>query len=162
MVSKGRKFRRNSIVISLLQLVSCGDGFDHSGNNNHRIVKDEEPKDCKCEGSGLSMMSRNEMDKNRMRQGKWTIYGHMKPDLGYPENNVIEEGRYVDDAKQGKWIEYNKNGTIHSFTVFSCDTLHGDTKEFDYEKGLIITSNYFKGEIRDAETTLFSTDHTHN
>lgn len=47
---------------------------------------------------------------NGMKQGYWIVYGKDKPEKGYPENGKIEEGRYVDNRKQGIWIKYHPDG----------------------------------------------------
>ena len=86
----------------------------------------------------------------------------MKPEKGYPENYVIEEGAYNNDRKQGKWLEYYKNGTIYKESMFSCDTLQGESKEYDYENGSIIISNYSKGKIKGVDTILFSPQNAMN
>lgn len=52
----------------------------------------------------------NKEDENGLRQGMWTIWGHMKPEKGYPENGKIEEGPYVNSRKDGEWIKYHKDG----------------------------------------------------
>ena len=44
------------------------------------------------------------------RQGLWTIWGHMIPQKGYPEDGRIEEGGYVDGRKNGEWIKFHKDG----------------------------------------------------
>ena len=52
----------------------------------------------------------NETDENGLKQGMWTIWGHMKPEKGYPEDGKIEEGPYKDDRKNGEWVKYHKDG----------------------------------------------------
>jgi len=52
----------------------------------------------------------NKEDEKGLRQGMWTIWGHMKPEKGYPENGKIEEGGYIDSRKDGEWVKYHKDG----------------------------------------------------
>lgn len=47
---------------------------------------------------------------NGMKQGYWIVYGKDSPDKGYPLEGKIEEGRYLDDRKNGLWIKYHRDG----------------------------------------------------
>lgn len=52
----------------------------------------------------------NVTDEQGMRQGMWTIWGHDNPAKGYPPEGKIEEGKYIDDRKNGEWIKYHIDG----------------------------------------------------
>ena len=52
----------------------------------------------------------NQKDENGLKQGHWIYYGKDKPQYGYPANVKMEEGRYVNDRKEGLWIKYFKDG----------------------------------------------------
>ena len=52
----------------------------------------------------------NQRDENDHKQGQWVYYGKDRPESGYPENGKMEEGRYVDDRKEGLWIRYHIDG----------------------------------------------------
>lgn len=52
----------------------------------------------------------NQRDENNLKQGYWVYYGKDRPESGYPENGKIEEGRYVNDRKEGFWIKYHIDG----------------------------------------------------
>lgn len=45
-----------------------------------------------------------------LKQGYWVVYGKDKPDKGYPPEGKIEEGPYVDNRKEGRWIKYHVDG----------------------------------------------------
>jgi len=38
------------------------------------------------------------------------VYGKDVPNSGYPAKGKIEEGKYVNDKKEGFWIKYHKDG----------------------------------------------------
>ena len=44
------------------------------------------------------------------KQGYWIIYGKDRPGTGIPPEGKVEEGRYVNDRKEGKWIKYHDDG----------------------------------------------------
>jgi len=44
------------------------------------------------------------------KQGKWIIYGKDRPESGIPSAGKVEEGKYVDDRKEGIWIKYHDDG----------------------------------------------------
>ena len=44
------------------------------------------------------------------KQGKWIYYGKDRPEAGIPPEGKVEEGRYVDDRKEGIWIKYHNDG----------------------------------------------------
>ena len=52
----------------------------------------------------------NQRDKNDLKQGHWIYYGKDRPAEGFPANGKIEEGRYVNDRKEGVWIRYHVDG----------------------------------------------------
>jgi len=87
----------------------------------------------------------NETDANGLKQGMWTIWGHMKPEKGYPENGKIEEGPYKDDRKNGEWIKYHKDGkTPRLVGVYVNNRPNGAYKKF-YEHGGIMEEGTFSG-----------------
>lgn len=50
------------------------------------------------------------IDKEGRKQGYWIYYGKDRPEAGFPENGIIEEGRYVDNRKEGVWLKYHRDG----------------------------------------------------
>jgi antitoxin component YwqK of YwqJK toxin-antitoxin module len=47
---------------------------------------------------------------NGMKQGYWIIYGRDIPEKEYPSEGRIEEGKYLDNRKNGFWIKYHPDG----------------------------------------------------
>ena len=56
----------------------------------------------------------NTTDANGLRQGYWVIKGYMTPDMNYGANEVVEEGSFVDNRKEGLWKHYMPNGELRS------------------------------------------------
>lgn len=52
----------------------------------------------------------NQLDSSNKKQGHWIYFGKDRPDSGYPLENKIEEGDYVNDRKEGTWIKYYADG----------------------------------------------------
>lgn len=52
----------------------------------------------------------NMVDAEDRKQGYWIYYGKDRPEAGFPENGIIEEGRYLDNRKEGVWIKYHIDG----------------------------------------------------
>lgn len=52
----------------------------------------------------------NQRDSNG-KQGHWIYYGRDRPESGIPANGKVEEGRYVNDRREGLWVKYNADGT---------------------------------------------------
>lgn len=44
------------------------------------------------------------------KQGYWVYYGSDRPESGIPEKGKVEEGTYINDRKEGKWIKYHDDG----------------------------------------------------
>ncbi|UKN00911.1 hypothetical protein K6119_14340 [Paracrocinitomix mangrovi] len=87
----------------------------------------------------------NKTDEQGMKQGMWTIWGHMKPEKGYPEKGKIEEGPYKDNRKNGEWIKYHKDGkTPRLIGVYENNRPNGAYKKY-YENGGIMEEGTFSG-----------------
>ena len=52
----------------------------------------------------------NRKDDQGRKQGKWIYYGKDRPESGIPAEGKVEEGKYVDDRKEGIWIKYHNDG----------------------------------------------------
>ncbi|HLP54821.1 MAG TPA: hypothetical protein VK151_07325 [Fluviicola sp.] len=52
----------------------------------------------------------NKTDAKGLKQGKWIYYGKDRPEAGIPAEGKVEEGKYVDDRKEGIWIKYHNDG----------------------------------------------------
>ncbi|MDR0802296.1 hypothetical protein [Fluviicola sp.] len=56
----------------------------------------------------------NVTDEKGRKQGKWIYYGKDRPGSDVPPNGKIEEGEYIDDRKEGIWIQYYNDGVTPS------------------------------------------------
>lgn len=56
----------------------------------------------------------NVTDEKGRKQGKWIYYGKDRPESGIPANGKVEEGKYIDDRKEGVWIKYHNDGITPS------------------------------------------------
>jgi len=54
----------------------------------------------------------NKIDTEGKKQGKWIIFGRHKPGTCYQPEQKVEEGMYIDNKKNGLWIEYYCNGNL--------------------------------------------------
>lgn len=58
--------------------------------------------------------SANITDAAGMRQGYWKITGDMVEDRAYKKNQVVEEGTYIDNKRNGVWKKYYPTGALRS------------------------------------------------
>lgn len=96
-------------------------------------------------------------DKDR-KQGYWIYYGKDRPGAGFPDNGIIEEGRYRDNRKDGVWIKYHSDGrTIKLIGNYKNNRPSGEY-ELYYPSGNIKRKGCFtNGKISDncTETWYF-------
>ncbi len=60
----------------------------------------------------------NLIDVLGKKQGKWIIKGKHKPGTCFAPDQKIEEGKYTDNRKIGKWLEYYCNGNMKNQLTF--------------------------------------------
>jgi antitoxin component YwqK of YwqJK toxin-antitoxin module len=60
----------------------------------------------------------NKSDALGKKQGKWVIKGKHKPGSCFSEEQKAEEGKYNDNKKIGKWLEYYCNGNLKNQLTF--------------------------------------------
>ena len=56
----------------------------------------------------------NLTDEQGRRQGYWKITGRMSVEEGFENNQLVEEGTYVDNKRVGLWKKYYPTGAIRS------------------------------------------------
>jgi len=54
--------------------------------------------------------SLNQKDTLGKKQGYWIVYGIDKPEKNYCDTCQVEEGNYLNNQKNGKWVMYQKDG----------------------------------------------------
>jgi antitoxin component YwqK of YwqJK toxin-antitoxin module len=60
----------------------------------------------------------NLVDALGKKQGKWVIKGKHKPGSCFAPEQKVEEGKYSDNRKVGKWFEYYCNGNMKNQLTF--------------------------------------------
>jgi antitoxin component YwqK of YwqJK toxin-antitoxin module len=60
----------------------------------------------------------NFVDATGKKQGKWIIFNRTKKLPQYPADAKVEEGKFTDSRKVGKWIEYYPNGNPKNRITF--------------------------------------------
>jgi antitoxin component YwqK of YwqJK toxin-antitoxin module len=60
----------------------------------------------------------NLIDALGKKQGKWVIKGKHKPGSCFAPEQKVEEGKYSDNRKVGKWFEYYCNGNMKNQLTF--------------------------------------------
>lgn len=60
----------------------------------------------------------NKIDSSGSKQGYWIIYGYLKPGLNFDRDAIVEEGRFLNNRKQGVWLKYYPNDTLKSKLSF--------------------------------------------
>ena len=118
----------------------------------------------------------NFVDKDNLKQGYWQILGQDRKLPNYKDNQLLEEGIYVNSRKQGLWIKYYPNGSIKSkiayvnsrprgfYETYYVDgrikekgvwksSRNGNFESFDYDedKCLSIWKHYRKDKITEVK-----------
>lgn len=78
----------------------------------------------------------NIIDANGLKVGKWIVFGKdvSKPD--YSPEQIVEEGVYVNNKKEGLWISYYPNGMKKSEITYKNGRPNGPYKLY-YENGVV-------------------------
>ena len=76
----------------------------------------------------------NFIDAAGKKQNYWIIFGKMKKLPGYKDDQKVEEGRYKDNLKTGKWTEYYANSNKKSEITFDQNRANGYATMY-YENG---------------------------
>ena len=68
----------------------------------------------------------NYLDENNEKQDFWRVFGRMKRLPGYEPDQVVEQGNYENDIRQGLWEYFNVDGEIEftSFYINGVDTVN--------------------------------------
>lgn len=56
----------------------------------------------------------NSVDDDGLKQGYWVVKGYMTDDVNYGRNDVVSEGAYIDNRKEGLWKKYTVVGKLRS------------------------------------------------
>lgn len=122
--------QKMQVFICLTSLLSCQTNSEVQSN------AEKVSKDCDYDITHDKFLSSHfsNLSYQTGKTGFWQIYGHMKPELGYPSDHIIAEGFYKKDLKTGKWVEYDKNQMVKFEGLYYKDTLHGPCKKYVYSE----------------------------
>lgn len=84
--------------------------------------------------ASAGLQDTNKKDEQGRKQGYWVITGSMKATPGFKPDQVIEEGNYLDDKKNGLWKAYYANGNKKSEVEFKNNKANGKYVTY-YENG---------------------------
>lgn len=85
---------------------------------------------------------KNLTDVNGYRQGHWVITGEMSREEGYNKNQIVEEGVYMDNKRQGLWKKYFPTGALKSEITYSDNHPLGSYKVY-YSTGQVEEEGYW-------------------
>lgn len=90
----------------------------------------------------------NIIDKNGQKQGRWVFFGKDQKGLKnklLKHNQIITDGYYVDDAKNGTWKSYHSNtNKLKSEITYVKGEINGPVKLYN-EKGKLTHEGIMKG-----------------
>jgi antitoxin component YwqK of YwqJK toxin-antitoxin module len=78
----------------------------------------------------------NLIDANNLKQGHWIFFGRMKKLPNYADDAKVEEGKFVDSKKTGKWIKYFPSGKVENEITFQNGRPNGYYINY-YENGKV-------------------------
>lgn len=92
----------------------------------------------------------NKISRNGLKEGKWVIkgkhygYGTIKDAYrGFQAEQIIETGMYVNNRREGEWIEFHITGKMRSKLTYVNGALDGPATFYD-EKGNVLKAGSFK------------------
>lgn len=88
----------------------------------------------------------NKVDIKGYKVGKWVIRGKhkLKPEhLTFPMEQIVETGNYLNNRKDGVWIEYYKNGKMRNKLTYVNGILNGPAAFYN-EKEVVLKEGSFK------------------
>lgn len=96
----------------------------------------------------------NFTDEFGKRQGKWRIPNSMLHKPGYKDDQIVEEGRYVDSKKTGPWKEYYPNNNVKSVITYENNRPNGYAKLY-HDNGKIKEEGMWKNNRWVGEYKLY-------
>jgi antitoxin component YwqK of YwqJK toxin-antitoxin module len=114
---------------------------------------------------------------NQMREGKWKFFsayinGYLISDEEYsknlrnglsqkffPDSTLAEIMTYVNDSKEGEWLQYYPNGSIFLKSNYSDGMLNGKFEVW-YEDGKPEFSGAYKNNLREGTWLIYNEDGT--
>lgn len=91
---------------------------------------------CILPKDAISQDTLNFVDGANLKQGHWIIKNSIKKTPGYKENQIIEEGNYLNSKKTGLWKQFYETGKIKSEITYKNNIPFGYAK-FYFRNGNI-------------------------
>lgn len=85
----------------------------------------------------------NFTDNFGKKQGKWVLYNKDLHRAGYTDNQVVEEGKFIDSKKTGIWKEYYPSTNIKSIITYENNRPSGYAKMY-HDNGKIKEEGLWK------------------
>lgn len=85
----------------------------------------------------------NQRDANNQKQGWWRVLNTDGKYVGYEENQLVEEGEYVNNKKVGVWTKYYPNGNKKHELTFANNIANGFARIY-YRSGRIQEEGIWK------------------
>ena len=67
----------------------------------------------------------NRVDDNNMKQGHWIITNEEKKYPNFRPNQIVEEGKFTDSKRDGKWIFYYPNDKVKEILTYNNNRPNG-------------------------------------
>ena len=97
--------------------------------------------------NGFGQDTLNVTDQDGKKQGYWIYLGKDRPDAGIPAEGKIEEGKYIDDRKEGVWIKYHNDGVTPKLIGDFCKNRPCGNYSKYYESGSMREKGIFKKNL---------------
>ncbi|MCI5056076.1 MAG: hypothetical protein MRY83_08210 [Flavobacteriales bacterium] len=85
----------------------------------------------------------NRVDDNNQKQGEWVYFGRMKNEPEFKPDQIVEEGNFKNNRKQGVWLKYWPNGKVHTLITYVNNVPRGEYKVY-YENGQLEEHGHWK------------------
>lgn len=89
----------------------------------------------------------NVIENNSTKQGRWVLLGKDKKGKKYrfyKNSQIVEDGEYINNSKEGLWKVYHSSGRLQS-TIYYKDNEPNGRAQFFREDGSIVASGTMKG-----------------
>ena len=78
----------------------------------------------------------NYVDASNFKQGHWKVSNKIKKLPGYKDDQMVEEGRYVNSKKEGVWKQYYPTSVVKNEIMYKNNVPNGFSR-FYYASGKI-------------------------
>lgn len=96
----------------------------------------------------------NRIDVSNLKQGHWMYFGKDKRLPGYTEEQLVEEGEFLNNRKTGIWKKYFANGKMQNEITYQNSRPNGFAKIY-YKNGNLKEQGIWKGNKWVGEYKFF-------